>query len=395
VNLLVLHSELGVLQGGGETFTRNLFTAFAERGHRVTAAFIADSCGNYRFHLPRCIESVPIPGWWSRKLGQATLSSIGKHIPFGGVFRVKWDWAQEAICWRSIRWHNQRFQRHVEQKFASRWSDFDVIYVQSNVPLAKSIAAHHPTVLMLPGPVDSDLVPSLIKIPAVCAHDDGLSRMRTLLGDHVLELPLGLDTQLFSPEGVSVRSTLGWSDQDCVIGYVGRFTRLKGTDLLAAAFRQIERTAKNVRFLLVGSGEEETNIRSALEEEIACGIVHIEPAMAQEELPSWYRAMDLVVMPSRYETMSNALLEAMACGIPFLASNVGGNIILERSGAGWLFESESVASLSKNLSCLIEKSHVMKIRGQVARHYVQQTHSWKRTAERLEKIIHTRLGVRR
>jgi hypothetical protein len=42
MKILVLHSELGVLRGGGENFTRNVFVAFAERGHDVSAAFIAD-----------------------------------------------------------------------------------------------------------------------------------------------------------------------------------------------------------------------------------------------------------------------------------------------------------------------------------------------------------------
>ena len=42
MKVLVLHSELGVLWGGGETFTTSLFVAFARRGHRVTAAFVAD-----------------------------------------------------------------------------------------------------------------------------------------------------------------------------------------------------------------------------------------------------------------------------------------------------------------------------------------------------------------
>ena len=62
MNVLVLHSELGVLQGGGETFSKNLFTAFAERGHQIEAAFVADSAGKYPMALPRCIKPIPIPG---------------------------------------------------------------------------------------------------------------------------------------------------------------------------------------------------------------------------------------------------------------------------------------------------------------------------------------------
>ena len=57
MNVLVLHSELGVLRGGGENFSRNLFTAFAERGHRIAAAFVADHNGRYPLPLPSAIQT--------------------------------------------------------------------------------------------------------------------------------------------------------------------------------------------------------------------------------------------------------------------------------------------------------------------------------------------------
>src|SRR5438876_9144538 len=82
VKVLILHSELGVLRGGGENFTRNLFVAFAKRGHDVAAAFVANRNSKYLIPLPAHIKPIPIAGWWSRKLGQEFLSSIGSCIPF-------------------------------------------------------------------------------------------------------------------------------------------------------------------------------------------------------------------------------------------------------------------------------------------------------------------------
>ena len=237
--VLALHSELGVLWGGGETFTTNLLVAFADRGHRVTAAFVADHRGRYPRALPASFEVLPVSGWWSRKLGQAALSSLGAYLP--GRLKPKWDRLQEALCWRTIRWHNGRFQRRIEDTFASRWDRYDAVYVHGNVGLAHGAALHRPTLLMLPGPVSDDCVPQLRNVHAVCAHDDGLSCMRSLLGDDAIELPLGLDSQLFNPGRSSVRTELGWSGQDLVIGYVGRLAFIKGVDLLAAAFAEISR----------------------------------------------------------------------------------------------------------------------------------------------------------
>src|SRR5437016_6344070 len=115
MKILVLHSELGVLRGGGENFTRNLFAVFAKRGHRIAAAFVADRHGRYPISLPARIEPIPFRGYWSRNFGQATLSAVGRSIPNDSPLRKKWNYVQEAMSWRTIRWHNRRFQRRVEQ----------------------------------------------------------------------------------------------------------------------------------------------------------------------------------------------------------------------------------------------------------------------------------------
>lgn len=394
MKLLVLHSELGVLRGGGENFTRMLFPAFVARGHDVAAAFAADANGRYPIPLPACIEPLPISGWWSMALGQATLSSIGRRIPFQSRFRAPWDRIQEAISWRTFRWYRRRFQRRIEGEFRRRWSDFDAVYVHGNYFLARKVAQYRPTVLRLPGPLTADLMPVLRAAQAVCANGDALLRIRAFLGDHAIELPIGLDERIFKPGATSVRSALGWTEQHRVIGYVGRLTHLKGVDVLAGAFHELSRNAVDARLLIVGGGEEERNIRAILAEEFARGMVHIEPGVNYEELPQWYRAMDVLVMPSRYENFSNAVIEAMACDVPFVASDVGGNRMLAETGAGWLFEPKSASSLSACLRSVLENSAEIKVRGDIGSRHVRGRYSWAASAERLEWIIASRLGVK-
>jgi glycosyltransferase involved in cell wall biosynthesis len=392
MKVLILHSELGVLRGGGENFTRNLFSAFAGRGHHVTAAFVADPRSRYPIPLPACIQPIPIPGWWSRKPGQATLSSIGRLIPPASRLRMEWDRIQEAISWRTIRWHRRRFRSRVEQKFSNRWFDFDAVYVHGDPILASRVAGYRPTVLRLPGPVTAELAPELRAVHAVCANGDALVRIRAFLGDHATELPIGIDSELFKPGPSSVRSALNWTERHRVVGYVGRLTHLKGVDLLTVAFRKILHTNPDIRLLIVGSGEEERNIRSDLSKELAAGIAHIEPDINHDRLGDWYRAMDVSVMPSRYENFSNVLLEGMGCGIPFLAADVGGNRIFAKTGAGWLFEPESVSSLATYLSKLLKNRSDLKARGRVGFDYVLNRYSWAATAERLEQIFASHLG---
>lgn len=144
---------------------------------------------------------------------------------------------------------------------------------------------------------------------------------------------------------------------------------------------------------MVGSGPEERYIHRALAEEISRGVVHIEPDVNHDQLPPWYRAMDVIVMPSRYENLSNAAIEALACGVPFLGSDVGGNRLLAEAGGGWLFEPESVSSLIVCLRNIIESDSERTTRGQVGLRSVRNLYSWAASAERLELIIASRLGV--
>ena len=393
MKVLVLHSELGVLRGGGENFTRNLFTAFAERGHEVSAAFVADPRGRYPIPLPENIHAIPLSGRWSRKFGQETLSSIGRGLCALGVAEAAWDRMQEAVCWRTIRWHSRRFLRRVEGEFKGRWGRYDAIYVHGNVELARSVARYRPTVLRLPGPVGAvELAPAMHAVNAVCANGDALNRLRAILGESFIDLPPGVDDQRFSPGPSSIRAALGWTEQHRVAGYVGRLAHFKGVDLLAAAFRQTARANPDARLIVVGSGEMEKSVRSVLADELGRGVVHIEPDVSHDQLAHWYRAMDVLVMPSRYENFSNSILEAMACGISFLASDVGGNRMLAETGAGCTFEAGSVPSLVAGLGCIFADGEEAARRGMKGAEYVRGRYSWRATSDRLEHIISTQIG---
>ena len=387
MKIVVIHSELGVLRGGGENFTRNLFTAFAERGHQVSAAFIADAGGCYPFLLPAKINPIPPRGCWSRKFGQKILSNVARSLPQGTQLRKQWDRVQEAICWRTVRWHDQRFTRRIEREFMGRWKEFDAVYVHGSAVLAAHIAQHCPTVLRLPGPVTMELAPVLNAVHAVCANGDALNQIRTFLGEHAVELPVGLDSEVFQPGPTMVRKRLGWTKDHWVIGYVGRLAYIKGVDLLAEAFKQTRRSIPHARLLVVGAGEEEGKLRSWLHEELAEGVAQLESDVPHEFLAEWYRAMDLFVMPSRYENYSNAVLEALACGVPFLVSDVGGNRRLAETNGGWSFSSGSTFHLVEEINSIAANPQLARDRGAFGGEQVRHRYSWKSSAKRLEDIL--------
>jgi glycosyltransferase involved in cell wall biosynthesis len=233
----------------------------------------------------------------------------------------------------------------------------------------------------------------LRKIHVVAANGDALSQIRGFLGEHATELPIGIDSNIFKPGQSWVKQRLGWTESNWVIGYVGRLAYVKGIDLLAAAFKITRKRVPHARLIIVGSGEEEGKLRNTLRSELDEGVVHIEPDVLHELVADWYRAMDLFVMPSRYENYSNAVLEALACGVPFLGSDVGGNRRLAETNGCWVFGHGSSDSLAEAINFIANNSSLAMSRGAFCAEKVRQTYSWETSAERLELIFRSSIAA--
>jgi glycosyltransferase involved in cell wall biosynthesis len=147
----------------------------------------------------------------------------------------------------------------------------------------------------------------------------GISRNRTTT------IPNGVDTDRFHPSiSPELRTRLRWNGSNVVVSYVANFHPIKRhRDLLHAAKALVSRYPA-CRFVLAGADRGElANVRNLVATLQLDGVVHLELNCSAPELV--YAASDIVVSTSESEGMSNVLLEAMACGKPIVATNVGGN----------------------------------------------------------------------
>jgi sugar transferase (PEP-CTERM/EpsH1 system associated) len=157
-------------------------------------------------------------------------------------------------------------------------------------------------------------------------------------------VPLGRAASF--PEGAPA----GWtrSSGQFVIGTVGRLAAVKNQRLLCEAFLLLQGRdptfRERGRLLLVGDGPDLPLLKSKLHSALPgsvwfCG--------EQQDVSRWLSAMDLFVLPSLAEGISNSVLEAMACARPVIATSVGGNDELVESGCtGMLLESLNAAELA-------------------------------------------------
>lgn len=142
---------------------------------------------------------------------------------------------------------------------------------------------------------------------------------------------------------------------DVTIGVVCVLRPEKGLDTLIEAFAAVYRTHPVIRLVIVGSGPELPRLQDLAGTRGVSAACHFEPATSN--VASWLARMDIFVLPSLNEALSNALMEAMACGCAVIASNVGGNPELVEDGTtGLLFEVRDAASLAVQLRRLLDDS---------------------------------------
>jgi glycosyltransferase involved in cell wall biosynthesis len=124
----------------------------------------------------------------------------------------------------------------------------------------------------------------------------------------------------------------------------------KGLPTLLHAFTLLQPQYPGARLLLVGSGPLEAELQQLAND---LGIAHNTRFVpTQSNVADWLRQIDIFVLPSLSEALSNALMEAMACGCACVASNVGGNPELLGEDRGLLFESGDVHQLFEHLQTL-------------------------------------------
>ena len=176
-----------------------------------------------------------------------------------------------------------------------------------------------------------------------------------------------------------------------VIGVVCALRPEKGLSTLVKAFAAIRHLGPRLKLAIVGSGQ----MRDPLEKEArALGIWEdCVFAPATKAVAEWLSAIDIFVLPSLSEALSNSLMEAMACGCSSVASNVGGNPELVRNReTGLLFEPGDAAGLSDVLRTLVTDQTIRLRLAATGQRMVRERFSIRSSAQRMGEIFAKLIG---
>ena len=230
-----------------------------------------------------------------------------------------------------------------------------------------------------------------------------------LPADRVRLTPNGVDTARFRPaavaERIALRRQLDWPETQPVVLFVGFFSRDKRPDLLFRAWRRLGHDSLRPKLVFVGAKSTGYyEIDASIEAEIQRGaadldrredVISIEPT---HDVEKYFRAADVYVLPSIREAHPLALLEAMACGLPCIATRLPGatDVLIEDGQNGRLFPADDEAALAEALRQVIANPAAARSMGAQARETVVARYDIRRTADLWLSAYQTALaGARR
>jgi len=211
----------------------------------------------------------------------------------------------------------------------------------------------------MPDPIYSHHVQTLLKgLDFLFTVSDELRNKALSLGasqDKTRTILNGCDRSVFFVRNKhEARRELRIEGTAKVILYVGRMDKKKGLRELVSAVSKLREGGLNAQAYLVGDGPDRLSVQRLILSAKASGYIHLKRPCAFEEVPKWMAAADVVTLPSYMEGCPNTVLEAVNCGRPVVATNVGGIPELLSSECGKLVPPRDPVALANALRHVLQ-----------------------------------------
>lgn len=283
------------------------------------------------------------------------------------------------------------------QAVTKRWQvpHLATFHTLAEVKLRARASEHEPEARI---EAERRLVHAVDRVVVATAHERQLLRqIYRLSPDRVSVIPLGVDLGQFQPrDRAAARAGLGLPADGRVLLAVGRIEPLKGFDILIRALPQVT-ASDDVLLRIVGGDElaaaEFARLRAVADEVGVADRVDFVGAVPHEALAAHYNAADLVVVPSFYESFGLVALEAMASGVPVVASRVGGLTTTIADGrTGYLVPWRCPEPFAEKIDLLLRNDPLRRALGEAARRSMD-SYAWERVSATLGDLYRSALSV--
>ena len=210
--------------------------------------------------------------------------------------------------------------------------------------------------------------------------------MQKISAKEISVIPNGIDIDRFNDSSPKFSES-----SDTKIIFVGNLRLEKGLSYLIEAMRYITKKDINSRLLIVGEGPQKENLEKLVTKLNINDIVTFSGKVATEEVPVYLKNSDIFTLPSLQEGFPNVLLEAMASGLPVVATDVNGiNEIIEDCKNGFLVRPQNSKEIAEKILLLLEDNELRK---RISKQNMKKAskYSWKQTVQMLENVYNNAL----
>ena len=330
-----------------------------------------------------CVRVIHLPGGDANVPMEDLFSYLPGFVEAVREFRATNNLSYDAVhshYWLS-GWVGRALARDMDVPHVATFHTLSLIKMQSRAGEAEPIHRQR---------VERELMADADQIVAFSPHErDAMARLYDADPDHIELVPCGVDLARFRPlNQEESRERLGING-DKVLLFVGRIESLKGLDLLVHTAAQME-TCQGMRVLVVGGDDgkegEAARVRQLVHDLDMDEIFDFVGRVDQEDMPLYYSAADVCVVPSFYESFGLAALESMACGTPVVASRVGGlSTVIQHGRTGYLKSWRCPEAFANSLEMIISSKRLQNSMGIAARKRAEDL-GWDQVAERMLRI---------
>ncbi len=193
-------------------------------------------------------------------------------------------------------------------------------------------------------------------------------------------VPFGVDTDFFCPAQKNSENIIS-------IGFSKYLKHIYGADYLLRAMKIVLETFPQARLKIAGSGGEMSKLKKLSTDLGIEQKVHFLGWLSPDQLKSMLQTLTLFVMPSLREAFGVAALEAQACGIPVVASNIDGipEVVINKK-TGILVPPHDSTALANGIIALLQKNDLRKDMGAAGRNFVKQNYSWTNSVKQMIEL---------
>jgi glycosyltransferase involved in cell wall biosynthesis len=201
-------------------------------------------------------------------------------------------------------------------------------------------------------------------------------------------IPYGVNIDRFKPNP-EARSELKIPSERKIVLFVGRISHEKGLDYLISAMKLLCRIPVDVELHLIGTGNEQKHIQGLVHHLGIESNVVFHGQMLKSNLPIFYSAADLTILPSLSEGLPRTMLEALACESPFLGTKITGiedHIVDQKTG--YLVNPKNAEELAQKIASVLDDPIQAKRVARSGSNYVRSNLSWEKIAHRIQDEVY-------